>query len=162
MTITSTLQGQFVYWKGMEPSELLYDSTRLVAYIQDLPYQEGRPLASITEGQGRTLLVDYNSSSSEYSLESQVCMASIHDHAEDNDESGREYDNELLAEVSTDEDMANALLDEDEEHRRVRKVKNAKRAKRRQNTEALARQPPQHDFNGSRRPRVRYSEEEHC
>jgi hypothetical protein len=51
MTITSTPQARFVYWKGMEPSELLDDSTHLVAYIQELPYEEGRPLASITEGE---------------------------------------------------------------------------------------------------------------
>jgi hypothetical protein len=39
-----------MYWKGMEPSELLDDGTSLVAYIHELPYQEGRPLSSITEG----------------------------------------------------------------------------------------------------------------
>jgi hypothetical protein len=53
----------------MESSELLDDSTRLVAYIQELSYQEGRPLASIAEGEGHTILVDYSSSSSEYSPE---------------------------------------------------------------------------------------------
>ena len=37
-TITSTPQGRFVYWKGMEPPELLGHDTRLVAYVPNLPY----------------------------------------------------------------------------------------------------------------------------
>jgi hypothetical protein len=32
MTITSMPQGWFVYWKGMEPSELLEYDSRLVAF----------------------------------------------------------------------------------------------------------------------------------
>jgi hypothetical protein len=32
-----------MYWKGMEPSKLLCIDAHLVAYIQGLPYQEGRP-----------------------------------------------------------------------------------------------------------------------
>jgi hypothetical protein len=132
----------------MEPSELLNDSTRLGAYIQELPYQEGRPLASITEGEGRTMFVDYSSSSSEYSPERQVCMASIHDHVED-DEPRREYDNELLVDISGNENTANTPQDEDEELRRARRAKNAKRPKHRQNTEAHTRQRPQRNFNGA-------------
>jgi hypothetical protein len=40
LTITSTPQGRFVYRKGMEPSELLEYDSRLVAFIQELPFQE--------------------------------------------------------------------------------------------------------------------------
>jgi hypothetical protein len=45
-------------------------------------------------------LVDYSSITDKYSLEHQVLMASIHDHAKDNDKLGREYDNELLVDIS--------------------------------------------------------------
>jgi hypothetical protein len=44
LMITSTPQGCFVYWKGKKPSELLRDDARLVAHLDTLPYQEGRPL----------------------------------------------------------------------------------------------------------------------
>ena len=40
LTITSTPQGRFVYWKGFEPPELL-DNPRQIAYIPDLPFQPG-------------------------------------------------------------------------------------------------------------------------
>jgi hypothetical protein len=42
-------QGHFVYWKGFEPSELLDYESRLVAFMQELPFQEGKPLSPITE-----------------------------------------------------------------------------------------------------------------
>jgi hypothetical protein len=38
LTITSTPQGRFVYWKGMEPSELLEFDSHLVAFIEELPF----------------------------------------------------------------------------------------------------------------------------
>jgi hypothetical protein len=148
LTITSTPQGRFVYWKGMEPSKLLDESTRLVAYIQEVPYQEGKPLASITEGEGQSVLVDYSSSSGKYSSERQVCMASIRDHVED-DEPRREYDDELLIDISANESTANAPQDKDEERKRAHRVKNAKQAKRRQNAEARTRHRPQHNLNGA-------------
>jgi hypothetical protein len=106
-----------------------------VAYIQEQPYQEGRPLTSIAEGEGHTVLVDSSSNSGEYSLECQVYMASTHDHVE-GDEPRNQYDNELLADISADENTANAPQDKDEERRRVRRARNAKRAKHRRNTEA--------------------------
>jgi hypothetical protein len=68
-------------------------------------------------------------------------MASLREH-DDNDEPGRDYDDELLADVSADKRMADAPQDEDEEHRRIRRIKNAKRAKSRRNAEARARNPP--------------------
>jgi hypothetical protein len=52
-----------VYWKGIEPSELLEYDSRLVVFTQELSFQEGKPLSPIIEeGEGRTLLVDYSSS----------------------------------------------------------------------------------------------------
>jgi hypothetical protein len=43
LTITSMPQGRFKYWKGFEPSDLLNYESRLVAFMQELPFQEGRP-----------------------------------------------------------------------------------------------------------------------
>jgi hypothetical protein len=42
-------QRWFMYLKGMEPSELLEYDSRLVAFTQELPFQEGKPLSHITE-----------------------------------------------------------------------------------------------------------------
>jgi hypothetical protein len=49
LIITSTPQDRFVYWNGLEPSELLDYDSRLVAFTQELPFQEGKPLSPITE-----------------------------------------------------------------------------------------------------------------
>jgi hypothetical protein len=79
----------------MEPSELLEYDSHLVAFTQELPFQEGKSLSSIAEeGEDKTKLVEY-SSSGEFSSDRHVFMASLHDH-DDNDEPGREYDNELV------------------------------------------------------------------
>jgi hypothetical protein len=45
LTITSMLQGHFVYWKGLEPSELLEYDSYFVAFMQERPFQEGKPLS---------------------------------------------------------------------------------------------------------------------
>jgi hypothetical protein len=61
LTITSTPQGHIVYWKGLEPSELLDYDSRLVAFTQELPFQEGKPLSPIAEeGDGSTELLEYS------------------------------------------------------------------------------------------------------
>jgi hypothetical protein len=87
-------QGRFVYWKGMEPSELLEYDSYLVAFTQELPFQGGKSLSSIAEeGEDRTKLVKY-SSSSEFSLNRHIFMASLRDHHND-DELERKYDDEL-------------------------------------------------------------------
>jgi hypothetical protein len=54
--ITSTPEGRFVHWKGMSLSDLLEAEDRLVAHLEPLPFQEGRPLATVAEGS--TELVD--------------------------------------------------------------------------------------------------------
>jgi hypothetical protein len=88
LTIISTPQGWFVYGKGMESSDLLEFDSRLVAFTQELPFQEGKPLSPIIEeGEGRTVLIDY-SSSGELSLQRHVYLASLHEH-DDDDELGR-------------------------------------------------------------------------
>jgi hypothetical protein len=133
----------------MEPSELLEYDSHLVAFTQELPFQEGKPLSPIAEeGDGRIVLVDY-SSSGEFSPQCHVYMASLHEHGDD-DEPGREYDDELLADVSANERTADAPQGEDEEHKRIRRLRNAKQAKRRRNAEARARNPPhRRNLNGA-------------
>jgi hypothetical protein len=104
-----------MYSKGMELSELLEYDSHLVAFTQELPFQEGKPPSPITEeGEGRTVLVDY-SSSGEFLLQCHVYMASLHEHGDD-DEPGSEYDDELLADVSADERTTDTPECENEEH----------------------------------------------
>jgi hypothetical protein len=91
LTITSTLQGHFVYWKGFEPSELLNYESCLVAFTQELPFQEGRPLSPIIkEGESSTELLEY-SLRANHSSNRQVCMASLHN--EEKDKLGTQYNN---------------------------------------------------------------------
>jgi hypothetical protein len=49
MMITSTPEGRFMHWKGMKLSDLLKDEERLVAHLEPLPFQEGKPLATTAE-----------------------------------------------------------------------------------------------------------------
>jgi hypothetical protein len=50
-----------VYWKGLEPSKLLDYDSRHVAFIQELPFQEGKPLFPIVEeGDISTELLEYS------------------------------------------------------------------------------------------------------
>jgi hypothetical protein len=49
LMITSTSEGCFVHWKGMKLSDLLEDGDRLVAHLEPLPFQEGKPLATTAE-----------------------------------------------------------------------------------------------------------------
>jgi hypothetical protein len=108
-----------VYSKGFEPFELLDYESRLVAFTQELPFQESRPLSPIAkegesrplspiakEGESSTELLEY-SLTVNHSPDCQVCMASLCN-AED-DELDPQYDNEQLADVSTDEPTVDAL-----------------------------------------------------
>ena len=122
LRITSTPQGRVVYWKGVEPSELLNNDDRLVAYVSNLPFQPGRFLPTIAEHED-TVLVEDASSSGEYSPECHVFMAST-----DEIQVRSEYDNELLQDVSVDEASANAPPNEDVEQKRLRQARNARRA----------------------------------
>jgi hypothetical protein len=49
LMITSTREGHFMHWKGMKLSDLLEAEDRLVAHLKPLPFQEGRPLATVAE-----------------------------------------------------------------------------------------------------------------
>ena len=49
LMLNSMPQDRIMSWRGFQPTELL-DSLHLVAHIDDLPYQHGRPLFPIQEG----------------------------------------------------------------------------------------------------------------
>jgi hypothetical protein len=50
LVITSLPEGRIMHWKGMVLSDLLEAEGRLVAHLEPLPFQEGRPLATTAEG----------------------------------------------------------------------------------------------------------------
>jgi hypothetical protein len=68
------------------------------------------------EGESSIELLDH-SLRANLSLDCQTCMASLCNMEED--ELDPQYDNEQLADVSTDEPTADAPQDKDEEHRRI-------------------------------------------
>lgn len=62
LTIASNPRGHYLYWEGMEPPKLLGYSSQLIAYLPDLPYQEGVHLSPVHgEGPQGTELVEYDS-----------------------------------------------------------------------------------------------------
>jgi hypothetical protein len=116
--ITSTPEGRFVHWKGMKPSDLLVAEDRLVAHLEPLPFQEGRPLATVVEES--TELVD---ASSGELISCQVLMAE--EGEDDGDFPIIEFDA-----VSEDEATANAG-DGNNADREARRTRNRARAARR-------------------------------
>jgi hypothetical protein len=139
LTITSTPQGHFIYWKGFEPSELLDYESCLVAFTQELPFQEDRPLSPIAEeGESSTELLDHSHMANN-SPDHQVCMASLCNVKDD--KMDPQYDNEQLTDLSAEQPTTDAPQDEDKENRRILRVKNAKRAQRRRTAQNHAREP---------------------
>jgi hypothetical protein len=110
LMITSTPEGRFVHWKGMSLSDLLEADDRLVAHLEPLPFQEGRPLATVAEGS--TELVDASSDELVYR---QVLMAEEGDG--DGDFPIAEFDDVSEDEVTA---SAGAKNDADREARRAR------------------------------------------
>jgi hypothetical protein len=109
--ITSIPEGSFVHWRGMELFDLLEVEGRLVAHLEPLPFQEGRPLATVAEES--TELVD---ASSDELISRQVLMA----------EEGEDDGNFPIVEfdaVSEDEVTANAG-DENDADRETRRATN--------------------------------------
>lgn len=112
----------------MKPSELLNDNDRLVAHLDVLPYQEGRPLSLIREeGTG---LVNY--SSDEHTSHSHIYMAKI-------EAVGSEYNDKLPDQISAAKDTANTG-NKDDAQRDAHRLKNQKRATRRRNAAERQRQ----------------------
>jgi hypothetical protein len=116
--ITSTPEGCFVHWKGMKLSDLLEDEDSLVAHLEPLPFQEGKPLATTSEES--TKLVE---ASSDELISRQVLMA-----AEGEDNGISPY--ETLDMISEDEATANTG-DENDTEREARRARNRARAVRR-------------------------------
>jgi hypothetical protein len=118
LMITSTPKGRFVHWKGMKLSDLLEDEDRLVAHLEPLPFQEGKPLATMAEES--TELVE---ASSDKLISRQVLMA------EEGEDDGISP-NDALDMISEDEATTNAG-DENDNEREARRAKNRARAVRR-------------------------------
>jgi hypothetical protein len=115
LVITSMLEGRIVHWRGMALSDLLEVEGRLVAHLEPLPFQEGRPLAAAAEGS--TELVD---ASSHELTSRQVLMA------EEGEDDGGFPIIDFEA-VSEDEATANAGEENDADCE-ARKAKNRARA----------------------------------
>jgi hypothetical protein len=116
--ITSTPEGHFVLWKGMKLSNLLGDEDRLVAHLEPLPFQEGKPLATMVEES--TELVE---ASFDELISRQVLMA------EEGEDDGISP-NDALDMISEDEVTANTG-DENDTEREARRARNRARAARR-------------------------------
>jgi hypothetical protein len=117
LMVTSTPEGRFVHWKGMKLSDLLEDEDRLVAHLEPLPFQKGRPLATMAES---TKLVEM---SSDELISRQVLMA------EEGEDDGI-APNDALDMISEDEATANAG-DKNDTEREARRARNRARTVRR-------------------------------
>jgi hypothetical protein len=72
-----------MYWKGFEPSELLDYESCLVAFTQELSFQEGKPLSPIAEeGESSIKLLEYSLTANNLP-DHQVCMAFLRDVEDD-------------------------------------------------------------------------------
>jgi hypothetical protein len=118
LMITSTLEGRFVHWKGMKLSDLLEDEDQLVAHLKPLPFQVGRPLATVAEES--TELVE---ASSDELISRQVLMV------EEGEDDGI-APNDALDAILEDEAIANAGNENDAE-REARRARNRDHAIRR-------------------------------
>jgi len=105
---------------GYEPSELP-DRLRVVASIDDLPYQHGRLLPPIQEGRsGETELADYESNLDSYSPERHINMVILNE--ADQDAHSQHFYNETPNKISDDDLTVNAPQDEDEATRTARRM----------------------------------------
>jgi hypothetical protein len=78
-----------------------------MAFTQELPFQESKPLSPISEGgEGSTELLEY-SHTADNLPDHQVYMASLRN--ANDDEPGPEYDAKLLADMSADERTCNSM-----------------------------------------------------
>jgi hypothetical protein len=125
LMITTTSEGQIVHWKGMDLSDLLGHEDCLVAHLEPLPFQEGRALATITEG-----LTELVEASSEELATRQVLMA-------------EEGDDDALIPIgaldgiSKDEDTADAVNENDAERDAWRARNRARAVRRRRANERI-------------------------
>jgi hypothetical protein len=118
LVITSLPKGCIVHWKGMVLSDLLEVEGRLVAHLEPLPFQEGRPLATAAEGS--TEIVD----SSSHELSSRQVLK-----AEEGEDDGDLPIVDFEA-ISKDEITAN-IGDENDADREAQRARNRARTNRR-------------------------------
>jgi hypothetical protein len=116
--ITSILEGRFVHWRGMELSDLLEAESRLMAHLEPLPFQEGRPLATVAEES-----IELVDASSDELVSRQVLMAE-----EGEDDGG--FPIVDFDAISEDEATANTG-DENDADREARRARNRARTIRR-------------------------------
>jgi hypothetical protein len=114
LTIMATPQSRVIYWKGSESTGSL-DNARLVACLQDLPYQLGRPLSPIGEEEiGDIALVDYSTTHSTPNRQVYVSLQGEESALESQTD---QYANENLDQISDDELSVNAPHDESQQDR---------------------------------------------
>jgi hypothetical protein len=116
--ITSTPEGRFMHWKGMSLSDVLEADDRLVAHLKPLPFQEGRPLATVAEGSTELVVA-----SSDELVSHQVLMA-------EEGEGDGDFPIADFDDVSEDEVAANAGAENDAD-REARRARNRARTIRR-------------------------------
>jgi hypothetical protein len=118
LRVTSMSEGCHIHWRGMKLPDLLEVEGRLVAYLEPLPFQEGRSLATVTEG-----LTELVEASSDELASRQVLMA------EEGEDDGV-FPIVDFEPVSKDEATANAG-DENDADREARRARNRARTIRR-------------------------------
>jgi hypothetical protein len=124
LVITSTPSGSFVYWPDRKPADLTDDNSHCVAYLDSLPFQEGKPLAPTREHTSTEVVT---TDSGIGTPDRQVFMAA----GETLRPSGTRP-NRYLDDISEDELSANALADETKDDKNTRRECNRKRNERRQ------------------------------
>jgi hypothetical protein len=125
LMITSTPEGRFMHWKGMKLSDLLENEDRLVAHLEPLPFQEGRPLATVAEES--TELVE---ASSDELISRQVLMT------EEGEDDGI-APNDAFDMISEDEATANTGDENNADHEAWRARNRARAIRRKRVNERL-------------------------
>jgi hypothetical protein len=118
LVITSSPKGHIVHWRGMMLPNLLEAESQLVAHLEPLPLQEGRPLATAAEES--TELVD------ESSHELSSCQVLMAEEGED----GGDLPIDNFDVISEDEITADAG-NENDANREARRARNRARTIRR-------------------------------
>ncbi|CAN6330357.1 unnamed protein product [Urochloa humidicola] len=107
LVITSTPAGRFVYWPDQKPSDLAVDNnSRLVACLDNLPYQEGSPLQD--EGSDTELVTP--STSGDYLPSREIFVVDTPEGHRQNQRFPEDVtDDELSANAPTDETLAQKI-----------------------------------------------------
>jgi hypothetical protein len=118
LVITSTHAGRFIYWPDRKPADLISGDSSYVAYIDSLPFQEGKPLA---RADSNTPTEVASTESSLGTPDCQVFMA-----AGDTPKPSGMATDKNLEDISADELSADAPADETAANRDARRERNRK------------------------------------